>query len=582
MQLAHYLPSLIWLRAYDRLHFGNDLLAAVVVTLMLIPQSLAYAMLAGLPPAVGLYASMLPLVAYAVFGSSRTLSVGPVAVVSLMTASAVGQVAQPGTAGYVESALILAALSGAMLTVAGLLRLGFLSSLLSHPVVTGFIMGSALLIAASQLKHLLGIAAKGDNLPTLLPSLASHLQDINLPTLAVGGSAVAFLFWVRRALGKGLQRLGVGPRLSEALVKAGPVVAVLAGIGAVQAFALGSEGVRTVGAIPAGLPGLTWPAFDTARWTALLPAAGLISIIGFVESVSVSQSLGAKRGQRVDPDQELVGLGAANLAAACTGGYPVTGGFARSVVNFAAGAQTQMAGVLTAAFIALATLFLTPLFRDLPVAVLAATIVVAVLGLVDFPGFLHTWQYSRADFIASAATLLLVLLHSVESGLMAGVGLSLFLHFWRTTRPQVVVVGRVAGTEDYRNVARHEVITSSLVLAVRVDESLYFANIRFLEDRIASELALRPSVRHVVLIASAVNVIDASALESLERFTMRLRSDGVTLHLAQVKGPVLDKLHRVGFAQHLNPGRIFASPQEAMAALDPGTCKEASCIWASP
>ena len=572
--LERFLPCLGWLRRYDGTALRGDALAAVIVTIMLIPQSLAYALLAGLPPQVGLYASMLPLIGYALFGSSNALAVGPVAVVSLMTAAAVGQVAATGTPEYLGAALALALLSGVFLIALGLLRLGFLASLLSHPVISGFITASGLLIAASQLKHILGIDAGGHTLLELSRSLAEGIDKTNLPTLAIGVAATTFLFWVRSRLKPLLQRLGLGPRLSDSLAKAGPVAAVLATILLVDLLSLDAEGVRVVGAIPQGLPPVTLPPLDPELWRTLLPSAVLISIVGFVESVSVAQTLAAKRRERIQPNRELLGLGTANIAAALGGGYPVTGGFARSVVNFDAGARTPLAGVLTAAGIGLTALLLTPLFHQLPKATLAATIVVAVLSLVDLGALKRTWVYSKADFAAMAVTIATVLTAGIEAGILAGVGLSLVLFLARSARPHLAVVGQVPGTQHFRNVERHEVIISPSVLSVRVDESLYFANARWLEDQLYDRAVAAPEIRHVVLICSAVNEIDASALESLEALSERLAAAGVAFHLSEVKGPVLDRLERSDFLRHLT-GRVFLSQHDALAALDPETTRNA-------
>ncbi len=572
--IERLLPCVGWLRRYDGTALRGDGLAAVIVTIMLIPQSLAYALLAGLPPQVGLYASMLPLVGYALFGSSNALAVGPVAVVSLMTAAAVGEIAASGTPEYLGAALALALLSGVFLILLGLLRLGFLASLLSHPVISGFITASGLLIAASQLKHILGIDAGGHTLLDLGRSLAGGIGETNLPTLAIGVAATAFLFWVRSRLKPLARRLGLGPRLADFLAKAGPVVAVLATILLVDLLALEVEGVQVVGAIPQGVPPLALPPLDLELWWSLLPAAVLISVVGFVESVSVAQTLAAKRRERIQPDRELLGLGAANVAAALGGGYPVTGGFARSVVNFDAGARTPLAGVLTAGGIGLTALLLTPLFHQLPKATLAATIVVAVLSLVDLGALKRTWIYSKADFAAMAATIVTVLTAGIEAGILAGVGLSLVLFLARSARPHMAVVGQVPGTHHFRNVKRHEVVTSPAVLSLRVDESLYFANARWLEDKLYDMAVAEPALRHVVLICSAVNEIDASALESLETLVERLKAAGIDFHLSEVKGPVMDRLKQTDFLEHLS-GRVFLSQHDALAALDPETTQAA-------
>ena len=572
--MQRFLPAWSWLRDYDRSRFQGDGMAAVIVTIMLIPQSLAYALLAGLPPEVGLYASMLPLVGYALFGSSNALAVGPVAVVSLMTAAAVGELAAVGTPEYRQAALVLAGLSGVMLLALGVLRLGFLASWLSHPVISGFITASGILIAASQLKHILGIPAGGHTLVEIVASLAEGIQDSNWPTLVIGAAVTAFLFWVRSRLKPLLIRLGAGVRAADSVAKAGPVVAVIATILAVDLLSLETQGVSVVGAVPQGLPPLTLPSFDLELWRQLFVSALLISVIGFVESVSVAQTLAAKRRERIDPNRELLGLGAANVAASVSGGYPVTGGFARSVVNFDAGARTPLAGVLTAIGIGLTALLLTPMFHALPKATLAATIIVAVLSLVDLGALKRTWAYSKADFAAMAATIALVLLVGVEAGVVAGVVLSILLYLARSTRPHIAIVGQVPGTHHFRNVKRHKVMTSPKVLSVRIDESLYFANARYLEDKLYDEAVAQEGIRDVVLICAAVNGIDASALESLEALNERLKAAGVRFHLSEVKGPVMDRLKRSHFLDELT-GRVFLSQWDAMAALDPETTRAA-------
>jgi SulP family sulfate permease len=563
-----WLPILDWGRRYDRATLVSDLLAAVIVTLMLIPQSLAYASLAGLPPEVGLYASVVPLLLYALFGTSRVLAVGPVAVVSLMTATAVAEYAVPGSPQYWSVAITLAFLSGAMLILMGFLRLGFLASFLSHPVISGFITASALLIAAGQLKVILGIKTEGHDFFELLWGLMRQWQQINGLSAAVGLGTVAFLFWTRRGLKSTLLRLGVGPRLSDALTRAAPVAAIA--MAALLTGMLGWQeaGLRIVGVVPQGLPPLTAPLWDIDLWRKLALAAFLISVVGFVESVSVGQTLAARRRQRIDPDRELVALGASNLGASMTGGFPVTGGFSRSVVNFDAGAQTPAAGVFTAAGILLAALLLTPALYFVPQATLAATIVVAVLSLVDLRIFRRTWSYSKTDFAAGMVTVLVTLTYGVEPGLVTGVLVSLLLFLFKTSRPHIAEVGLVAGTEHFRNVRRHQVTVSPRVLSLRVDESLYFANIRALEDWINEAVASRPELEHLVLQCSAVNDIDASALEGLQTIDLRLRDAGMLFHLSEVKGPVMDRLKRSDFLQQLS-GQVFLTHFQAVAQLAP-------------
>ncbi len=567
-QLLPSLPVLQWGRAYSRQTLVSDAVAALIVTVMLIPQSLAYAMLAGLPPEVGLYASVAPLLLYAIFGTSRVLAVGPVAVVSLMTAAAIGQHAVAGTPEYWAVAITLAFLSGLLLLAMGLLRLGFLANFLSHPVISGFISASGILIAASQLKTLMGVKAEGHNFVDLSLSLLSQLGQTHLLTLSIGGLTVAFLFWVRSGLRPLLLRVGMKPRAAGVLAKTGPVAAIAVTTLLTWGLDLQAHGVKIVAAVPQGLPPFTLPLWDLGLWQQLLVPALLISVVGFVESVSVGQTLAAKRRQRIEPDQELVALGSSNLAASFTGGFPVTGGFARSVVNFDAGAQTPAAGVFTAAGITLASLFLTPALYYLPQATLAATIVVAVLSLVDLSILRKTWNYAKSDFLAVVATLMTTLTVGVETGLVVGVGVSLALYLYRTSRPHMAEVGLMAGTEHFRNVQRHAVLVSPRVLSLRVDESLYFANSRALEDRINSAVANRPGLEHVVLLCSAINDIDASALESLEAIDQRLRGAGLRLHLSEVKGPVMDRLENTEFLHGLS-GQVFLSHYQAVHELSP-------------
>ena len=573
MSLKTYLPILDWGRRYDRQTLASDLVAAVIVTIMLIPQSLAYALLAGLPPEVGLYASVLPLIAYAVFGTSTALAVGPVAVVSLMTAAAVGRVAATGTADYASAAIILALLSGAMLALMGLFRLGFVANFLSHPVISGFITASGIIIATSQIGGLFGIPTQGHAMPHLVMSIIENIGSINPWTVAVGAVALGLLLWIRIDLKNWLKRFGVPKGPANIIVRAGPVLVVFLTMAASALLDLGGKGVALVGQVPQGLPMLSLPSFNLDTIQALALPALIISIVGFVESISVAQTLAAKRRERIDPNQELIGLGASNIAAAVGGGYPVTGGFARSVVNFDAGAATPAAGAFTAIGIAGATLLLTPFLAILPKATLAATIVIAVLTLVDFGILKRAWAYSKADFAAVAITLVGTLLFGVEVGISLGVGASILVFLYRSSQPHAAIVGLVPGTEHYRNIKRHKVETVPGVLSIRIDESLYFANARYLEDLVYNHVAANPEVKDVVLMCSAVNAIDMSALESLEAIQHRLTDLGVRLHLSEVKGPVMDRLEGTEFLAHL-VGRVHLSQHQAMQTIVSGRVSE--------
>ena len=560
--MTKFLPAAGWLRGYSRDNLINDALAAIIVTIMLIPQSLAYALLAGLPAEMGLYASILPLIAYALFGSSRTLSVGPVAVASLMTASAVGAVTAQGNVDYATAATTLALLGGVMLIGLGFLKFGFVANFLSHPVVSGFITASGVIIALGQLGPLIGVSIQGDTLPHLLVGLAAHRHDVHGLTMLVGVCAVGFLLFARYKLAGLLDRAGLSERAASLLVRSAPVMIMLVVIPLSFFESFAEQGVPVVGYVPTGLPAFSAPHISWDLLKELAMPAFLIALIGFVESVSVGKTLGAKRRQRIDPNQELIGLGAANAAAALSGGFPVTGGFSRSVVNFDAGADTQMASVLTALGIALAALLLTPALYFLPKAVLAATIIVAVLALIDWDILTLSARFSRADFSAVLLTIMVTLMAGVELGVLTGVAVSVGLHLYQTSRPHFAVVGQMPNSEHYRNVKRHAVLTCPEILSLRVDESLYFANASYLEDILFDEVKEKPTLRHVILMCPAVNHIDLSALEALERINSRLLEQDITLHMSEVKGPVMDALKRSDFLHHLT-GQIYLSQHAA-------------------
>lgn len=553
----------LWMRNYQKAWFSGDLAAGVIVTVMLIPQSLAYALLAGLPPEVGLYASILPIVAYALFGSSMTLAVGPVAIASLMTASALQPLAAAGSEQYVALAIQLSLLSGLMLLVFGALRLGFLAHFLSHPVISGFISGSAVLIAVGQLKHLLGVKVAGVDVLDILLNLAHAMPQTNLVTLAIGLASVLFLVASRRYLGRLLLFAGASANLAGMAAKLAPMFAVILATAVVAVLRLNeTAGVSVVGAVPQGLPQLALPDVSMQVFGQLWLPALLISLVGFVESVSVAQSLALKRQQRIEPNRELLGLGAANLASAFSGGFPVTGGFARSVVNFAAGANTPLAGIISALLMGVVIAAMTGLFHYLPHAVLAATIVVAVVSLIDLETLREAWRYDKADALSLLATAAGVIALGVEAGILMGVALSLGALVWRSSHPHIAVVGRVPGTEHFRNVDRHTVVTESGLIAIRVDESLYFANSSELQDKVESLVAAAPDTRHVLLVCSAVNQIDTTALGVLTELERSLAQRQIVFMLAEVKGPVMDRLQHTALGQRLQ-GKVFLSVHEA-------------------
>ncbi len=567
--LKRYLPILEWMPGYNRQMLANDGMAGLIVAIMLVPQGMAYALLAGLPPEVGLYASIVPLIFYGLLGSSRALAVGPVAIVSLMVATTLGTLAEAGSVGYLAGAVLLAFLSGAILLGMGLARLGFLVNFLSHPVISGFSSAAALVIGFSQLKHLLGFDIPRSHLITeTIGHAITHISQINLATFGIAAvSLTILLVWKGRMTGW-MKGAGVNASVTDAVSKSGPLVAVLVTTLVVWFFGLNqSASVSIVADIPAGLPPFAMPAFDLSLMQQMLPAALLISLVGFLESVSVAKSLASKRRQKIDANQELVALGAANIGASFTGGYPVTGGFSRSLVNFTAGAVTPLASIITAVLVGITVLLLTPLLYFLPKATLAAVIVVAVANLIDFKILRETWAYNKTDALSLIVTFVAVLTIGIEMGIVIGAGLSIALYLYRTSRPHIAVVGRVGETEHFRNVLRHKVHTDKDILIVRVDESLYFANTAYLEDELLARVADQPQINHLVLIMSAVNFIDASALETLETLIERLHDSGVTLHMAEVKGPVMDKLQRVNFEDTLSQGHVYLSTHEAIADL---------------
>ncbi len=568
--LKRFVPALEWLAHYERKHLRGDALAGVIVATLLIPQAMAYALLAGLPPQVGLYASLLPLAVYAMLGSSRFLSVGPSALLSLLILTEVGALAEPGSSRYLAFAMATALIAGAMQIAMGAARVGVITNFLSQPVLSGFTSAAACLIALSQVKHLLGVPLPPtDHLHELLAELTRAVPQTRWPTVAISIASILLLLAFQYLLPRVLARWKAFPiALAQSLSKSGPIVVVIIGTAIAAAFHLGARnGVGIIGEIPSGLPRFALPALVASEFLPLIPLAFAISFIGFLENISVAKSLAAKRRQRVDSNQEFIALGAANLAAGVTGGYPVSGSFARSTVNFTAGANTGLASLITVAVVGLAALFLMPLFHHLPQAVLAAIIIIAVTGLIDFAMPRRLWRYNKADAAALILTFVAVLALGVEKGILIGVASTIILYLWRTSQPHMAVVGRVSNTEHFRNVRRHEVQTLPHVLLLRIDESLYFANAKYIEDFVLCAAAERPQLRHLVLICNAINFIDASALETLTDLRTRMQDAGIELYLTEIKGPVMDRLADTEFLEQLGSERIFLTTADAYEKL---------------
>jgi SulP family sulfate permease len=552
-----------WLRNYRVELLPHDLIAGIIVAIMLVPQSMGYALVAGVPPQYGMYASILPLIAYAALGSSMTLAVGPVAVTSLMTAAALAPLFAPGSDAYIAAAAMLALLSGLLLLIFGVLRFGFIAKLLSNPVISGFTSGSSLLILIGQLPSLLGVGVAGGSALATAIALFQHADRVHPATASIGVGALALLILARNQLGVVLRRAGVSPRVVTMAPKLAPMLIVLAAIVLSSALQWHQRlAVAIVGVIPQGLPSLQLSLPSLVQFKSLLFPAAAIALINFVSSISVAQSLALQRKERINADAELRALGAANIASAISGGFAVNGGFARSLVNFSAGAQTPFAGVVSAALMAIVIAGFSGLFTALPVAVLAATIIIAVAPVIDIKAFRQAWQYDRADALALAATALGVVVLGVEAGIAIGIGVSLASLVWRSSHPHIAVLGRVPFTEHFRNVLRYQTETLAHVLALRVDENLLFANAHAVEQRIRDEVEKRPDVRHVVVVLSSVSQIDTTAMAMLVELNEWLRTRDIDFNFAEIKGPVLAQLDNSPLMKQLS-GKIFMSTHTA-------------------
>lgn len=556
-----------WLQHYRRADLRDDALAGTITAILLVPQALAYALLAGLPPEVGLYASVLPPLIYALMGSSRTLAVGPVAVAAVMVASALQQFADGDSSRALAGALWLALLSGGFLLLFGLLRLGWLSYFVSHPVLSGFSTAAAITIIGTQIPALTGVS--GDRHAAFFGSMVDIFPRLNGTSAVVAIAACAtigLLLAGRYRLSTWLSALGLSASLATLATRMMPLVIVVLAL-ALSAHFDGAQYVAVVGDIPQGLPPLSISFLWLDGWTGLIGSALLIAIIGYVESLSVARILAIRRRERVDPDQELLALGATNIGASLCGGMPVAGGFSRSMVNFDAGARTQLAAIITAAWVALAAFALTDVLAPLPKLVLAAIVVVAVTQLIDFKSIFSTWRYDRRDGIAQLGTIIGVLAFGIEPGLLIGMALAIGLYLQSTSDPHIAVIGQVPGTEHYRNIKRHQVSTWPALLLIRIDENIYFANAPAIESHLMDLVANTNELSDVVLVLSGVAKIDASGLEMLESISHGLKDAGVVLHLAEVKGPVMDHLATTSLLKALTMARVHLSTQAAVDAL---------------
>ena len=555
-----------WMKGYGGRVFTDDLLAAVVVTILLVPQCLAYALLAGLPPKLGIYASIFPLVAYTLLGSSNYLNVGPTAVISLMTAAAIATLPPEIR---IASAGALALLTGGMLVIAGLLKAGFIMNFVSRPVVSAYITGAALLIIFSQAKHVLGVSVDSQTAFGMVYNLISQVPDANPLAFLTGGIAIALFILVRNALPFVLVKSGLRAKRAKLIGRMAPILIIVAFVLICTFFDMdGKGGLAIVGDVPSGLPPFSLPNVSVDLYENLLVPALVIAIVAFVDSTSTAQELASRRRERVDTNKELLGIGAANAVAGMTGGYPINGSMSRSAVNFTAGGKTPFVGLMVAAFMALTALYLTPVLYNLPLSVLAALIIVACLNLLDFRSIWRTWAYSRADGITALATFLSVLILGVQWGVLAGVVLAMVLHIRMSLTPKMPLVGRFRGTEHYRDADRFNVETIETVKTLRIDDSLYYANARYLEDRVAAIVSEHPEMTDLILMCTGVSHIDASALSSLHEINRRLKGLKARLHMSSMQTVVRERLYRSNFLEKLS-GNIYLSQHEAMIDLQP-------------
>ncbi len=561
-----FFPIFSWLKTYSRTDFNGDLFAGVMTAILLVPQGIAFALLAGLPPQFGLYASILPPLFYAVLGTSRTLSVGPVSIAAIMIASVL-QLPEVGALGNpLQSAVILSAESGAILLIMAIFRMGGLVNFISHPVLTGFTSGAALLIIGSQLPQTLGLKSPTCGFDTVC--YQTYLQGTNTTTLLMTGVALALLLFFGKPLLSLLKILRLSPSLITAIGKCGALVTVAFTTFAVVHWNLTAQHVAVVGEISAGLPHLSFDFIDLEKWKILASPASFIALIAYVESVAIAKVVANLRNEKINPNQELIALGFSNFAAAVSGGMPVAGGFSRTMVNFSAGARTQIAMVIAAIILSIAVVFFTVWFSNIPKTALAVIILVAVIPLVKFKSILHTWQYDKGDGIAELTTLISVLILGIEEGITLGIILTFASYLRKASHPHIAVVGRLPNTKHYRNIKRHKVETWEHLLLMRIDENITFANINFVEEFIETQLRNAPNVKHIVLIFTSVSDIDMTAIEALEQLNESLKNIGITLNFAEVKGFLLDKLEKSDLFTHLN-GELFFDVEEAATQLNP-------------
>jgi SulP family sulfate permease len=568
--IQRLIPFSRWLKGYRSEDFVNDSVAGIVVLFITVPQSIAYAFLAGLPAEMGLYAAIFALIAYAGFGSSRSLAVGPTAIIAMMTLEATSRFAIQGSPQFVVVSMKLAFLTGVILLLLRLINFGAVISFLSHAVVTGFITAAAILIITNQIPAILGLSpAESTEVWAVIPHIVLGITSSNLVVASVGISSIAFLWLCKTQAESVLRRLfpGLSETWLSAIVKSAPMYAVVLSIGGVASFSLDvTKSVPVVGVIPSALPAMSFVMMSLQDVELLAPSALLIAMVVFMESTSIGTAMASKRREKIQPNQELIGLGVANVAASIGGGFPVAGSFARTAINNSSGAVTPIASLVTAVLLIFSLIAFAGLFYYLPKAVLAAVIIMSAIHLIDIKDIQRTFVFNRTDAVTFTFTFFAVLGLGVESGILVGIAISFVLLIRKSSKPHIAIVGRLPGTEHFRNVERHSVETYPHVLAVRIDESLYFVNVRYIETFLLNKIADSEQLEHILLICTATNFIDASGLEMLETLSDNLHAIGVTLHLAEVKGPVMDSLKDTAFLQNMT-GELFLSADLGMKTL---------------
>lgn len=562
MILRKIFPFLDWVKGYNRQQFQGDLSAGLTVGVMLIPQGMAYAMIAGLPPIYGLYSATLPLIIYALMGTSRQLAVGPVAMVSLLTASGISTLVEQGTDAFIQYAIVLALMVGIIQFLLGLFKLGFLVNFLSHPVISGFTSAAALIIGISQLQHLIGVKLpRSHHIHVILNEAFKALPDINGLTLLIGLTGIALIIIMKKYF-KSVP---------------GQLVAVVFGILAVWGLGLTDYGVLILGEVPKGLPQMGVPIFNLELIQDLFPIALAISLVSFMESIAVAKAIQARhKNYKVIPNQELISLGLANIGGSFFQSFPVTGGFSRTAVNDQAGAKTGLAAIISAGLIILTLLFLTPLFYYLPKAILASVIMVAVFGLIDYKEAQHLWHSNKTDFAMLLATFVATLSLGIEQGIGIGVILSLTLLIFKTTRPHIAILGKVPHSRFYRNTDRFDDLeVRPDVLILRFDAQLYFANINYFSSKIDEFVEQKgKGLKMIIINAESINNMDSSAVKALEDMVMEYRAQGIEFAFASVKGPVRDAMSKAHLIEKIGENHFFMSIQDAIDDYDQTTSQK--------